>query len=103
LREVPLSPIYKTNLKLPHRFWCIVARIAWSFQHKSQAETKKDTQKRINEFLHSLDKKLDSNMLIVCHAFFMIILERELKRRGFRRQNISISIPKNGTLYLYKK
>ena len=103
LREVPLSPIYKTNLKLPHRFWCIVARMAWSFQHKSQAETKKDTQKRINEFLHSLDKELDNNMLIVCHAFFMIILERELKRRGFRRQNISISIPKNGTLYLYKK
>lgn len=101
LREVPLSPICKTNLKLPHRFWCILARIAWIFKHKSQAETKKDTQKRINEFLNSLDKELDTNTLIVCHGFFMKTLERELKRRGFRGKNISI--PKNGTLYLYKK
>lgn len=101
LREVPLSPVYKTNLKLPHRFWCIVARMAWSFQHKSQAETKKDTEKRINEFLNSSDKESDTNMLIVCHGFFMKILERELKRRGFSGQNISI--PKNGKLYLYKK
>lgn len=104
LREVPLSPIYKTNLKLPHRFWCIVARIAWNFHHKSQAETRKDTQKRINEFLNSLDKELDTNILIVCHGFFMRIIERELKIRGFIGQNIpKIPIPKNGKLYLYKK
>jgi broad specificity phosphatase PhoE len=104
LREVPLSPIYKTNLKLPHRFWCIMARIAWNFHHKSQVENKKDSQKRINEFLNSLDMKLDTNMLFVCHGFFMKIIERELKRRGFKGQNIpNRPIPKNGKLYLYKK
>ncbi|WP_315072524.1 phosphoglycerate mutase family protein [uncultured Clostridium sp.] len=101
LREVPLSPICKTNFKLPHRFWCIAARMAWMFHHKSQAETKKDTEGRINEFLNSLDKELDTNILIVCHGFFMKNLERGLKRRGFSGQNISI--PENGTLYLYKK
>lgn len=31
LREVPLSPICETKLKLPHRFWCIAARVAWKF------------------------------------------------------------------------
>ena len=102
LREVPLSPIYKTNLKLPHRFWCLVARMAWSFHHKSQSETKKDTQKRINEFLNNLDKESDSNILIVCHGFFIKMLEKEIKRRGFRGRNILI-FPKNGTLYVYKK
>lgn len=40
LREVPLSPIYKTNLKLPHSLWCIAARVAWSLKHKSQTENK---------------------------------------------------------------
>jgi broad specificity phosphatase PhoE len=104
LREVPLSPIYKTNLKLSHGFWCIAARIAWNFQHKSQEETKKGTQKRINEFLNSLSKELNANVLIVCHGFFMKMLERELKIRGFKRQNRhNILTPKNGTLYLYKK
>ncbi|MDP4146706.1 MAG: histidine phosphatase family protein [Bacillota bacterium] len=104
LREVPLSPICKTKLKLPHRFWCIAARIAWNFHHKSQAETKKDTQKRINEFLNSLDTELDTNILIVCHGFLMTVIERELKRRGFRGQNIpKRPIAKNGTLHLYKK
>lgn len=101
LREVPLSAIYKTKLKLPHMFWCILARMAWSFKHKSQAETKRDTESRINEFLNSLDKELDNNMLIVCHGFFMKILEKELKKRGFRGRNMYF--PKNGTLYLYKK
>lgn len=104
LREVPLSSICKTNLKLPHRFWCILARIAWNFHHKSQVETKKDTEKRIDEFLNSLDNELESNILIVCHGFFMRIVERELKRRGFVGQNIpKRPIAKNGTLHLYKK
>ena len=102
LREVPLSPICKTNLKLAHRFWCVVARMAWSFHHKSQSETKKDTQKRINDFLNSFDKELDCNILIVCHGFFIKMLEREIKRRGFRGGNILI-FPKSGTLYVYKK
>jgi broad specificity phosphatase PhoE len=51
LREVPLSPIFKTNIKLPYIFWCISGRFAWNFQHKSQIETKKDTRRRVNEIL----------------------------------------------------
>lgn len=27
LREVPLHPIFKTNLKLSHKFWCVAARM----------------------------------------------------------------------------
>ena len=69
--------------------------------NKSQVETKRDTEIRINEFLNSLDKELDNNTLIVCHGFFMKIFVKELKKSGFRGQNMSI--PKNGTLYLYKK
>jgi broad specificity phosphatase PhoE len=104
LREVPLAPTCKIKFKLPHRFWCIFSRIAWNFHHKSQVETKKDTQKRINEFFNSLDTESDTNILIVCHGFLMKIIERELRSRGFRGQNIPIRpIAKNGTLYLYKK
>lgn len=101
LREVPLSAIFKTNIKLPYIFWCITGRLAWNFQHKSQIETKKDTQRRANEFLDYLNNESYSNILIVCHGFFMRVLQKELKRRGFSGQNIRNA--KNGTLYLYKK
>ena len=50
LREVPLSPIFKTNIKLPYVFWCITGRLAWNFQHKSQIEAKKDTKRRQMNF-----------------------------------------------------
>jgi broad specificity phosphatase PhoE len=101
LREVPISPICKTNLKLPYVFWCISGRIAWLFQHKSQVETKKDTQRRVNEFLDRIENESNNNILIVCHGFFMHTFQKELKTRGFSGKHIKR--PKNGTLYLYKK
>lgn len=102
LREVPLSPICETNLKLPYVFWCISGRIAWKFQHKSQIEGKRDTQRRANEFLDILENEYSSNnILIVCHGFFMSVLQKELKRRGFVGK--TIRRPQNGALYLYNK
>jgi broad specificity phosphatase PhoE len=101
LREVPIAPVFNTNIKLPYAFWCISGRIAWFFHHKSQIENKKDTQGRANEFLDSINNESNSNILIVCHGFFMNTLQKELKSRGVIGQNIRR--PKNGTLYLYKK
>ena len=101
LREVPLAPIFNTKIKLPHIFWCISGRIAWFFQHKSQIENKRDTQRRVSGFLDSIKNESNNNILIVCHGFFMNTLQKELKSRGFTGQNIKR--PKNGTLYLYKE
>ncbi|MBZ9687372.1 phosphoglycerate mutase family protein [Clostridium estertheticum] len=101
LREVPIAPIFNTNIKLPYVFWCISGRIAWFFQHKSQIENKKDTQRRVNEFLDSIKNESNNNILIVCHGLFMNTLQKGLKSRGVSGQNIKRH--KNGTLYLYKK
>jgi broad specificity phosphatase PhoE len=100
LREVLISPIFKSNFKLPYVFWCIGGRIAWFLNHKSQIETKKITKKRVKEFLDIIEHKTDSNILIVCHGFLMHTLQKELKNRGFRGE--SVKSPKNGKLYLYK-
>ncbi|WP_461612364.1 hypothetical protein [Clostridium sp. Marseille-QA1073] len=35
LTEVPISPIFKSNIKLPYGFWAISGRCAWFFNHKS--------------------------------------------------------------------
>jgi broad specificity phosphatase PhoE len=100
LREVPISPIFNTNIKLPYIFWCICGRLAWLFQNKSQIENKKETQKRVNDFLDSINDESNNNILIICHGFLMNTLQKELKRRGVNGQHIKR--PKHGTLYLYK-
>ncbi len=101
LREVPLCPIFKTKVKLPYFFWCISARVAWHFQHKSQFEIKKDTLERVDSFISSLDQESDDNIVIVCHGFYMKVLLKALKKNGFNGKHISS--PKNGKLYVYKK
>jgi broad specificity phosphatase PhoE len=100
LREVPLSPVFKTKLKLPYIFWCIMGRSAWFFQHKSQKEVRKDTQRRVRKFLDDIDDKSCPNILIVCHGFLMNTMQKELKRRGYNGQHIKR--PKNGEIYLYE-
>ncbi|WP_312887220.1 histidine phosphatase family protein [Clostridium lacusfryxellense] len=101
LREVPISPVFNTNLKLPYIFWCISGRLAWLFHSKSQIENKKDTQKRVNEFLDSINDASNNNILIVSHGFFMNTLQKELNRRDVTGQDVKR--PRNGTLYLYEK
>lgn len=101
LREVPLSPIFNTNIKLHYLFWNIGGRIAWLFSHKSQSEGKKETQKRIKKFLDRMENEGVSNNLIICHGFLMHWFQRELIKRGFRG-HVSKNI-KNGKLYLFEK
>lgn len=101
LREVPISPIFKSNIKLPYIFWAISGRWAWFFGNKSQKESRKDTEKRIDEFLSNIDLDSNENILIVCHGFFMNTLQKKLKNRGFKGK--IVKRPKNGTLYLYTK
>lgn len=101
LREVPLSPVFKTKMKFPHIFWCIIGRVAWFFQHKSQKEIRNDTTRRVREFLDNIDDKSSSNILIVCHGFLMNTIQKEIKRRGYNGHHIKR--PKNGEIYLYEK
>ena len=101
LREVPLTPIFKTKLKFPYAFWCVMGRMAWFFQHKSQEEVRRDTQRRVIKFLDSIDHQSSSNILIVCHGFLMNTMQKELKKRGYKGQHIRR--PENGQIYLYKK
>lgn len=101
LREVPLSPVFRTKLSLPYPFWTISARIAWFFNHASQEEGRRDTRARIQHFFSELEKCEKENILIVCHRFFIHSLQREIRRRGFRGERIGLA--KNGELYFFEK
>ena len=105
IREVPISPLFKSNLKLPYWFWAISARFAWYFNHSSQEELKTQTELNAKSFLDFLEEKVKEegsrNILIVTHGFFMYTLQKELRKRGFKGK--MIHTPQNGNLYLYKR
>jgi len=74
--------------------------MAWLFNHKSQPVSKRELQTRISD---TLDKILSSkeNTLIVSHGGVMMLLRKELLRRGFRGPEFKIA--NNGELYLFEK
>jgi len=98
--EVPLSSFIKTSYNLHYMIWQILGRIAWFFLLKNQSENKTETLARIYKFIRLLENSGYENILIVSHGFFMKILARELKKRGFRGE-LEFS-PQNGKLYIFK-
>lgn len=98
LVEVPIKSFIYTRFKLPKWLWLFVGRLAWFFNLK-QLETKEETNERIENFIQNLD--INSNILIISHGFFMILLLKKLKKIGYRgdiRRRIG-----NGKVYILEK
>lgn len=101
LREVVNAPfIHTQRIKLPFELWHVCGRIAWYFRLKSQPESRKDTKRRINEFLDNIDWTKE-NILLVFHGFLIYNFQKELRKRGFRGEKVKIV--RNGVLYLYTR
>ncbi|MBM7621150.1 broad specificity phosphatase PhoE [Bacillus tianshenii] len=100
LREITVAPIFPPNRRLPLKLHLLSIRMAWLFNHKSQPVSKRELQTRISD---TLDKILSSkeNTLIVSHGGVMMLLRKELLRRGFRGPEFKIA--NNGELYLFEK
>lgn len=99
LREVDNAPfIHTEKLRLPFEIWHVCGRLAWFFKSKSQPESIKDTQRRINQFLDKIDWEKE-NILIVFHSFLLFNFQHELRKRGFRGDKVYHV--KNGFLYEY--
>lgn len=100
LAEVPIKAIFSTKIKIPFVFWNIINRIAWFFNLKNSSETKNQTKKRAIQFLSRLNKIENKNILIVSHRFFLLTLQNELLKIGFKGKRM-IS-PKNGKFYTFE-
>ncbi len=98
LVEVPIKSFIYTRFKLPKWLWLFVGRLAWFFNLK-QLETKEETNERIENFIQNLD--MNSNILIISHGFFMILLLKKLKKIGYRG-DIQRRIG-NGKVYILEK
>lgn len=99
LVEVPIKSFIYTKFKLPKWLWLFVGRLAWFFNFK-QIENKKETDKRVEDFIKNLD--INSNILIISHGFFMMLLIKKLKKSAYTG-NISKSIKNRETYVLQKE
>jgi len=99
--EVQMYPYFSTGLKFPSLFWRILARIGWYRSHHSQAENFKSTKERIDSFYRAVTEGGGKNILVVTHGFFMRLLAERLIKEGFKGKYDPI--PRNGTLYVFKR
>ncbi|EHB68487.1 MULTISPECIES: histidine phosphatase family protein [Paenibacillus] len=102
LREIGITAVSKSKIKLHLTIWLILARIAWFLSHKSQEESKLQTLSRAKLILDEIEQKYsETNVLIVSHGAFIKTLTKELDRRGYKGK-VDIK-PRNGKLYTYNK
>lgn len=99
LRELTISPLVDSNIKLPLWLHIFLIRVAWILGHKSQIESKKEVIRRINR---ALDQALQhgEDVLIVGHGGVMMYMRKELLKRGFTGPKINR--PDNAKLYVFE-
>jgi broad specificity phosphatase PhoE len=100
IREIPIMPVFKSSIKLPHAFWMAAGRIAWFLSHSSQPETKKQTKDKVEQFVSDIIAESESSVLVVTHGFLMTQLQKELNNRGFFGDKFKKA--KCGKVYLFE-
>jgi broad specificity phosphatase PhoE len=101
IKEVPISPFTKLNIKLPLSLWHIAARIAWFYNHRSQAEGIGRTKDRTDKFYNIISNSGYEKILIVAHGYFLHNFVQAMKKKGFKG-DVDINI-KNAKLYTITK
>jgi len=99
IREVPIAPVFETNVKLPYLFWLMAGRMAWFCSQRSQPETISQTKGRVQRFVGGILE--EGNILIVTHGFFMMHIQKELCTRGFLGKRITRA--RYGEIYVFEK
>lgn len=100
LREITLSPFFRSSLKLPLFIHLIFIRIAWFFNHKSQPQSKKNVIKRMNVLLDYILLNHE-DVLIVGHGGIMVFMRKELLNRGFTGPKFRRA--DHGKVYIFEK
>ncbi|WMM26242.1 histidine phosphatase family protein [Tissierella sp. MB52-C2] len=101
LREVHISPVFKTNIKLPFALWTVLGRMEWLCSHGSQNEKKAETEERIRNFISYVISSQENNTLLVTHGFSMKYTQEDLLKQGFKGEKFIKA--QNGKMYIFKK
>lgn len=103
LVEIPLRSIFKTTIRLPFKLWNVINRMGWVFNSRRVRETKHRSRERAVRFLSKLLESNDGNqnILIVSHGLFMVNLQIELSKRGFKGEGFFRA--EHGRLYEFHR
>ncbi|MGN7765016.1 histidine phosphatase family protein [Paenibacillus sp. 22594] len=102
LREIGIAAVMLPGIKLPVSCWLTVGRLCWALGHHSQPENRVTAKTKARLLIDSLEtREQPENVLMVSHGAFMKLLERELRRRGFKGRRMFH--PQKGKLYMYEK
>jgi broad specificity phosphatase PhoE len=101
LREIPVYPFFKRDIKIPMILYPLCIRTAWFFNHKSQLERRTDVEMRVSKIVDRILEENKENALIVSHGGLMMFMRKELIRRGFKGPRLGR--PENAKLYLFEK
>jgi broad specificity phosphatase PhoE len=99
--EVSAKAFVDTSLKLPKSLWLFLGRVYWTMGWVKRSESKAETYARASEAVEILLALKEERILVLSHGFFMIVLAKELQRRGFR--GALDRYPKNGKLYTFSE
>jgi broad specificity phosphatase PhoE len=98
--EVSTKAFIDTKLRLPIWLWLGLGRILWMLDLVKKSENRSISVKRAKEAATFLIDLKEKDIVVVTHGFFMILLQRELKKSGFKGE--FDSHPKNAKVYTFK-
>ena len=101
INEVPLKSSLDTQMNMPLWFWNLTGRLQWLISCRRQAETRRQTKKRAEEFVE-LIRNDDVDIAVVTHGFYMHTLLQEMKKAGFKMTGASAKF-KNGEYVIAEK
>lgn len=103
IREVPMHLVKGVTGKNHPMEWSLYALVNWMNGTSTMPESIDESRVRVNKFLDILEDECqeDDNVLVVCHGLIMMVLEEQLKKRGFKGDDLVFA--GNGELYLYER
>ena len=83
LNEVDTKAFIDTSWRFPKFAWLLVGRIYWLFALVKRSENRQVTLERARKAVDIMIADKAETIMIVSHGFFMIVLAKELRNRGF--------------------
>ncbi|KAB2922886.1 MAG: histidine phosphatase family protein [Bacteroidetes bacterium] len=100
LRE-PETALFETGrLRLTFSLWQLLVQAAWLTGHRSQREHRDDFLRNMRTMAGRLEAVPDDT-LVVCHAGVMRYLSRELLRRGWNGERITMA--RHAAVYIFRR
>ncbi|SDN27819.1 Histidine phosphatase superfamily (branch 1) [Fictibacillus solisalsi] len=101
LREIKLSPFFRSNIRLPLPVHLLFIRMAWLMKHPSQNPGKQEVLQQISNTVDRITAHQEDDVLIVCHGGVMMFMRKELLKRGYKGPQLGRHI-EHGKVYVFE-